>query len=384
MPSGREFRRHEAAHKDRYMSPGLLWGSQVNPSESHTTDVELTDVTKAFGSVMAVDHVSLKVRKGEFFSLLGPSGCGKTTTLRIIAGFEEPDSGTVTLRGQVVNDVPPYKRGIGMVFQNLALFPHMNVFQNLSFGLKMMRMPAGKVAGAVSEMLEVVDLPGVQERRIDQLSGGQQQRVALARALITEPTVLLLDEPLGALDLKLRIQMQVELKRVHAKVGTTFVYVTHDQGEALAMSDRVGVMHRGRIQQIGSPIEIYQSPGNSFVADFIGETNLLKGTLKEPSLAVVGKLTFNVNGERGMVNKPVFLSVRPEKVQISKEDLDLPNSFAGTLEDLTFKGAIMEARVRVDGIVLRAEVSPSLGTNFEVGQGVRVGWNTGDMLVLEG
>lgn len=351
-------------------------------SSASTADVELRSVTKTYGDILAVDDVSLSVRKGEFFSLLGPSGCGKTSTLRIIAGFEEVDAGEVILRGKVVNDVPAYKRRIGMVFQNLALFPHMNVFQNLAFGLRMKRVSSKAIDGRVKDILEIVDLPGVQERRIDQLSGGQQQRVALARALITEPTVLLLDEPLGALDLKLRVQMQAELKRIHSRVGTTFIYVTHDQSEALAMSDRIGVMNDGRIQQMGSPLEIYERPENSFVADFIGETNLLRGVMKDDTQVTVGKLTFKLSGSDSHARGSVFLSLRPEKVRLSKEAPTTANSFQARVEDLTFKGSRVDVRLKIERVKLRAEADATMAAQLRVGQEVYVTWDAVDMLVL--
>lgn len=346
-------------------------------------DVELRQVTKGYGDVLAVDRVDLRVRKGEFFSLLGPSGCGKTTTLRIIAGFDEADEGAVTLRGELVNDVPPYKRGVGMVFQNLALFPHMNVFQNLAFGLRMQRVPSREIRERVHRMLEVVELPGIETRRVDQLSGGQQQRVALARALIPEPTVLLLDEPLGALDLKLRVQMQTEIKQVHARVGTTFLYVTHDQGEALAMSDRIAVMHQGRIQQVGTPTEIYERPANSFVADFIGETNLLRGLLVDAQRVDVEGLTIRVKGDSDLVGREVFLSLRPEKVRVFGGPPELPNGFQGEVKDLTFRGSRVEVRVRVEeSLTLRAEVDPRTAKDLRAGQRAAVGWEPEDVVIL--
>lgn len=361
--------------------PNSPMAIQDSPSVD-TPDVELRGVTKTYGDILAVDDVSFQVKKGEFFSLLGPSGCGKTSTLRLIAGFEEVDSGDVVLRGKVVNEVAPYRRRVGMVFQNLALFPHMNVFQNLAFGLKMKRISSKHVSEGVKKILEVVDLPGVEERRIDQLSGGQQQRVALARALITEPTVLLLDEPLGALDLKLRVQMQNELKQVHAHVGTTFIYVTHDQGEALAMSDRIGVMTGGRIQQIDSPIEIYERPANSFVADFIGETNLLRGKLLDSHSAKVKDVTFSVAETKERVGGSVFLSLRPEKLRVSRESLAGPNNFQGKVKDLTFRGARVEVRLEIGKMKLRAEADSRVVSGIKVGSTISAAWEPEDMLVL--
>src|SRR5215467_4725172 len=230
-------------------------------------------VSKRFGSVGAVDDVSIEIREGEFFSLLGPSGCGKTTTLRMVAGFELPDEGRIMLQGDDVTTVPANKRPVNMVFQQYALFPHMSVYDNVAFGLKVKRVPRADHEGRIREILRIVELEGMERRKPRQLSGGQQQRVALARALVNSPAALLLDEPLGALDVKLRKQMQLQLKAIQHDIGTTFVYVTHDQEEALAMSDRIAVMNDGRVEQIGSPREIYQNPSTAFVADFIGSLN---------------------------------------------------------------------------------------------------------------
>jgi spermidine/putrescine transport system ATP-binding protein len=350
---------------------------------SAVPDVELRGVTKHYGEVLASDNVSLQVRKGEFFSLLGPSGCGKTTCLRMIAGFEDPDSGTVHLRGKVVNDVPPYRRAIGMVFQNLALFPHMNVFKNIAFGLKMKGMSPSRIRKRVTQMLGVVGLEGIERRRIDQLSGGQQQRVALARALITDPAVLLLDEPLGALDLKLRLQMQTELRRVHTEVGTTFIFVTHDQGEAMAMSDRIAVMSKGSVQQVGTPVDIYRHPQNSFVADFIGETNLLEGRLVQSDLVDVDGIAIRVNRQNDIPSRRVRISIRPEDVHLAMEPLGTANTFDGVVERLTYKGARVTVQVRVRDIVVRAEAAASSVAGLRDGRGVVIGWDPSDAIVLE-
>lgn len=244
---------------------------------SPEADIVLTDVHKAYGSSPAVRGVSLTVQRGEFFSLLGPSGCGKSTTLRMIAGFERPDTGQVLIAGRDVVDVPAYRRPTNLVFQRLALFPHLTVFANVAFGLRMQRVPRGEIEPRVRDALALVGLEAMHERYPHQLSGGQQQRVALARALVNRPRVLLLDEPLGSLDLKLRLQLQRELKRIQQQVGTTFVYVTHDQSEALTMSDRMAVMNDGSVLQVGSPTEVYDRPATAFVATFIGDTNLLPG-----------------------------------------------------------------------------------------------------------
>src|SRR3954451_14858031 len=243
------------------------------PEELPRAAIGLVGVSKRFGTHAAVDDVTLEIAEGEFFSLLGPSGCGKTTTLRMVAGFELPDAGRIVLKGNDVTEVPANRRPVNMVFQQYALFPHMSVYDNVAFGLKVKRVPRGEHGERVQEMLRVVSLEGLDRRRARQLSGGQQQRVALARALVNRPAALLLDEPLGALDVKLRKQMQLELKRIQTELGTTFVYVTHDQEEALTMSDRIAVMHGGDIEQIGDPKEIYEHPQTPFVADFVGSLN---------------------------------------------------------------------------------------------------------------
>ena len=241
--------------------------------------IELNGITKTFGDTKALDNVSLYIRKREFITLLGPSGCGKTTMLRIIGGFEYPDEGQVLFEGRDIAAVPPYKRRVNTVFQKYALFPHLNVFDNIAFGLRLKKMPKAEIAERVHRMLKLVNLEGFEKRSVDAMSGGQQQRIAIARALVNEPEVLLLDEPLGALDLKLRKEMQIELKQMQQQLGITFVYVTHDQEEALTMSDTIAVMQGGRIQQIGDPKRIYDEPKNAFVAAFIGESNILHGTM---------------------------------------------------------------------------------------------------------
>ncbi|MEV5576346.1 ABC transporter ATP-binding protein [Spirillospora sp. NPDC052269] len=296
--------------------------------------IELTGVRKeyhAYGeTVAAVQGVDLTIAQGEFFSLLGPSGCGKTTTMRMIAGFEEPSAGEVYLHGESVTGVAANKRDVNMVFQSYALFPHMSVFENVAFGLRRKRTPKAEIAERVTEMLKIVDLTGREKRRPAELSGGQQQRVALARALVNRPRALLLDEPLGALDLKLRQAMQVELKRIQREVGITFVYVTHDQGEALTMSDRIAVMNDGLVEQLGSPREIYEHPASKFVAGFIGTSNLLSGEAVESG----GDRATLRHGDGGCISivladgqsvasgDTVELTVRPEKMQITPEEPD--------------------------------------------------------------
>ena len=286
------------------------------------TAVSLAGVTKMFGEFTAVDNIDLNIQDGEFFSLLGPSGCGKTTSLRMIAGFEQPSMGEIYIHGQPVAGIPPYKRPVNTVFQNYALFPHMTVAQNVAFGLQMKKVPKAEIEKRVNEALELVQLPHLRERRPKQLSGGQQQRVALARALVNKPEVLLLDEPLGALDLKLRKAMQLELKQIQAEVGITFIYVTHDQEEALTMSDRIAVMNDGLVQQVGTPRDIYDHPVNRFVADFIGETNFIPGRVTDlgdlvtVDLGTEAPVLGNADGRSLALNQEITLAVRPEKINL--------------------------------------------------------------------
>lgn len=287
------------------------------------TAVELVDVIKRFGDVVAVNEISLKIEDGEFFSLLGPSGCGKTTTLRMIAGLEMVTSGEILLRGESMGQRPPFKRPVNTVFQNYALFPHLTVERNVAFGLEMQKVPKAEIKTRVADALDMVRMSDLARRQPNQLSGGQQQRIALARALVNRPEVLLLDEPLGALDLKLRKDMQLELKQLQERVGITFIYVTHDQEEALTMSDRIAVMNEGEILQIGSPEEIYERPGTRFVADFIGETNFLEGAVSDINGEVIDvsldehtivKAHSNLSVQKG---QKVGVIIRPEKISLA-------------------------------------------------------------------
>jgi spermidine/putrescine transport system ATP-binding protein len=314
--------------------------------------VEFHDVVKIFttpegGQVNAVDHISIQINNGEFFSLLGPSGCGKTTSLRLMAGFEWPTSGDVIINGEKMGRKPPYLRPVNTVFQNYALFQHMTVFQNVAFGLEMEKVSKSEISRRVNEALEMVKLPGMGRRKPKQLSGGQQQRIALARALVKRPEVLLLDEPLGALDLKLRKEMQLELKALQEQVGITFIYVTHDQEEALTMSNRIAVMSRGKALQIGSSVEIYERPNCRFVADFIGETNFLSGSVKgidkdrvtveitEPHQEIhgigIGQLS---------IGQSVAVSIRPEKVKLVDDDGAVVTNLQGTENELKGRVAV--------------------------------------------
>ena len=297
--------------------------------------IRLRDLCMAFDDELVLDHINLYINDSEFLALLGPSGCGKTTTLRIIGGFTTPTSGDVTFDGVRINDVPPHKRQINTVFQKYALFPHLDVFENIAFGLRIAKVPAEEIEERVTEMLGVVSLKGFEHRKITQLSGGQQQRVAIARALVNRPKVLLLDEPLGALDLRLRKDMQIELKRIQQQMGITFIYVTHDQEEALTMSDTVVVMDKGRIQQIGTPEDIYNEPKNAFVADFIGESNILNGIMvRDNVVKMYGKEFPCVDGGFAP-NEPVDVVIRPEDIDIVPVE---QGQLAGTVTNVTFKG----------------------------------------------
>ena len=297
--------------------------------------IRLRDLTMEFDGERILDGINLYINDHEFLTLLGPSGCGKTTTLRIIGGFLTPTSGTVTFDGKTINDVPPYRRQINTVFQRYALFPHLDVYDNVAFGLKVNKVPKDEIDTRVREMLEIVSLKGYENRRIDALSGGQQQRVAIARALVNRPKVLLLDEPLGALDLRLRKDMQNELKRIQQAMGITFIYVTHDQEEALSMSDTIVVMDKGRIQQIGRPEDIYNEPKNAFVADFIGESNILNGTMvRDNVVKMYGKEFPCVDGGFAE-NEPVDVVIRPEDIDIVPVE---QGQLVGTVTNVTFKG----------------------------------------------
>ena len=309
----------------------------------NTRFIELVDITRTYDEeTVALNHVSLYIRRREFLTLLGPSGCGKTTMLRLIAGFDHPTDGKILMDGADIAGLPPYKRRVNTVFQRYALFPHMNVFDNIAFGLKIKKMEAKVIAEKVARMLEMVGLSGYEKRHTDALSGGQQQRVAIARALVNEPEVLLLDEPLGALDLKMRKEMQVELKNMQQELGITFLYVTHDQEEALTMSDTVVVMNHGQIQQIGTPMDIYNEPKNAFVADFIGESNIIAGEMvQDKRVKVLGRTLDCVDtGFPG--NAPVEVVIRPEDIYLVDE---AHGAIKGVVESVIFKGVHYEMRI---------------------------------------
>ncbi|HLO16875.1 MAG TPA: ABC transporter ATP-binding protein [Anaerolineales bacterium] len=363
--------------------------------------VELRDVVKKFvtpegNDLAAVDHVNMQIKNGEFFSMLGSSGCGKTTSLRMIAGFEWPTEGEVYIEGKPMGHTPPFQRNVNTVFQNYALFQHMSVYENVAFGLEMESAKKEEIGHRVRRSLEMVQLTGMDRRRPKQLSGGQQQRVALARALVKVPNVLLLDEPLGALDLKLRKEMQLELKALQQKVGITFIYVTHDQEEALTMSDRIAVMSKGRVLQIGTPVEIYERPNCRFVADFIGESNFFVGTLKslskDEAVVYVPNLNAEVSGlpvSEGMVNgEEVVVSIRPEKIRIIENSAASQNCFEGKVVNTVYIGSDTHVVAEVNGAKMKvweqnrvSRLDPR--SFYGVGQEVRLVLMPENMLVLK-
>jgi spermidine/putrescine transport system ATP-binding protein len=357
--------------------------------------ISLEGVGKRFGSVVAVRETNLDIRDGEFFSMLGPSGCGKTTTLRMIAGFEVPDEGRVLLRGADVTNVPPNRRNVNTVFQHYALFPHMSVFDNISFGLELKKVARGDRRERVAEMLRVVQLEGMEKRKPQQLSGGQQQRVALARALVNRPAALLLDEPLGALDVKLRKQMQLELKRIQTELGTTFVYVTHDQEEALTMSDRIAVMNGGDIEQVGDPKEIYEHPLTPFVADFVGSLNAFDLRVDE---VADGFAIMRVN-ERERIVVPTGPStragdelraaVRPERVRIEPRDGRPPEGGSlvdGTVAELVYLGGLTQFHVDTPAVgrIVSHRMDDAYAAALEPGSRVVLTWPAEHAYVLAG
>jgi len=320
--------------------------------------LEFVDVSKSFGRLRAVEHVSLAVRRGEFFSLLGPSGCGKTALLRMLGGFEMPDSGRIFLDGVDITDLPPNRRQVNTIFQSYALFPHLSVWENIAFGLRVAKRPRREINDEVERMLALIQMEEHAHKKPHQISGGQKQRVAIARALINKPNVLLLDEPLAALDLKLRQRMLIELDLIHDQVGITFLYVTHDQGEAMSLSDRIAVMNQGHIEQLGTPAEVYEAPRSSFVAAFIGDTNFFEGRVAE--ILNDDYITMHIDGfpsvtcfndKKMHVNDLVYLSVRPEKFRISKERPQLDgrhNVIPAKVEDIIYLGSHTKYWVRID------------------------------------
>ncbi len=329
--------------------------------------IDLINISKSFGEVEVLKNLNLYIRQNEFLTLLGPSGCGKTTTLRIIGGFENPSNGSVIFDGDDITKVPPYKRQINTVFQKYALFPHLNIYDNIAFGLKIKKMDKETIDEKVKEMLRLVNLQGFETRSVESLSGGQQQRVAIARALVNEPKVLLLDEPLGALDLKLRKEMQIELKNMQKRVGITFIYVTHDQEEALTMSDTIVVMDHGEIQQIGSPVDIYNEPKNAFVAKFIGESNILNGVMHDDFIVEFLNKTFTCVDKGFNKNENIEVVIRPEDVDIVNPKDGI---LSGIVNSVTFKGVHYEMIVRVQDFdwmihsTIQADVGMEIGINI--------------------
>jgi len=359
--------------------------------EERSVGIALEGVSKGFGKVAAVKDVNISIAEGEFFSLLGPSGCGKTTSLRMIAGFEQPDAGRIVLQGEDVTNVRPNRRAVNMVFQHYALFPHMSVYDNVAFGLKVKRVPKDEHRQRVEEILRIVSLEGFEKRRARQLSGGQQQRVALARALVNRPAALLLDEPLGALDVKLRKNMQFELKRIQSSLGTTFVYVTHDQEEALAMSDRIAVMNGGLVEQTGSPREIYERPATAFVADFIGSLNAFDLRIDE----LIGQNAVMRLGESARIVVPVEAghkpgetlraAVRPERVQIAPArgaPLDGGSRVDGIIAEVVFLGMYLQYHVDTAAGRLVSHRLADEAHQLEAGAEVTLSWEPEEAALL--
>ncbi len=351
-----------------------MWSEPTNGALAPSYDVELIGVSKAFGTTLAVRDLTLQVERGIFYSLLGPSGCGKTTTLRLIAGFEQPTAGRLLIRGAEMAGLPPYRRDVNTVFQSYALFPHMSVADNIAYGLRQRRVGRPEIRRRVDEAIEMVRLGGAGKRRPSELSGGQQQRVALARALVNRPTVLLLDEPLSALDLKLRKEMQAELKALQRTVGITFIYVTHDQEEAITLSNRIAVMNAGRLEQEGTPSEVYERPQTRFVTDFIGLTNFIAGTVRESGTGgsdsvgtrsvvvttAIGEIVCSGPQPRVASGERVTLTLRPEKVQVVDAGTPIRDGWnvaAGIITQATFLGAQNEYRVRVGDAVGGQEIT---------------------------
>jgi len=378
----------------RVVASGPLEGTQEWERTLPAVAVRLAKVVKRFGDVAAVDGIDIEIRDGEFFSLLGPSGCGKTTTLRMIGGFEQPTSGLIELQGQDVTWLPPYRRNVNTVFQNYALFPHLTIFENVAFGLRRKGVVDADVRTRVSDMLRLVELPGYEGRRPNQISGGQAQRVALARALINRPAVLLLDEPLGALDLKLRKQMQVELKRIQQEVGITFIYVTHDQEEAMTMSDRIAVMNRGRFEQLGDPEALYERPSTRFVAGFLGVSNLLPGRIEQSSgsyavVRLVDETRLRV--PRALANgaTEVEVGVRPEKIRMAAagDVASDANALVGTVRDASYLGVSTQYIVEAAGgqrlTVYEQNVERTVhGSLHRPGEEVRLTWSPDHTFVI--
>jgi len=356
------------------------------------SSVDIQGVTKRFGSVTALEEVNLSIKKGEFFSLLGPSGCGKTTLLRLIGGFEIPSTGRVLIDGEMVRHQSTRNRHTKMIFQHLALFPHMNVFENIAFGLRMKGLKGDDVSQPIEKVLALVRLSGFEERRVEQLSGGQKQRVAMARALVNEPSVLLLDEPLGALDLQLRLQMMEELRRLHKVLKSTFIYVTHDQGEAMTMSDRIGVMENGRLLQVGAPHDIYERPQTRFVATFIGHSNLLPGRVtsigkdRRASVDCDGAQLEAIAPDHILQGDSVTLSLRFEKITLNPPSTGrIEHCLPGTISKRTYMGPMIRYETTIaNGQVLTADVANVEDQRiFEEGENLSLSWAEGSIVIVK-
>lgn len=362
-----------------------------------TESIIFDNVSKKFGKVLALQNTSFSVKRGEFFSLLGPSGCGKTTLLRLVAGFERPDSGRILIDGEDVTNLPPHKRPVNTVFQSYALFPHMTLWDNIAFGLRISKKSEEEVHREVERMLHLIQMEDQAYKKPDQISGGQKQRIAIARALVNKPRVLLLDEPLAALDLKLRQKMLFELDRIHDDVGITFLFVTHDQTEAMAVSDHIAVFHHGKVEQIGTPVELYEAPKSSFVAAFIGDTNFLDGHVSEKINNDYSKLTLKdfpevlcFNDKQLSVGELVHLSVRPEKIHISRE---MPqahsrhNIFQGIVEDVVYKGDHTKFWLAIEGYHISVSQQHSRylldERPIKWGDTVWIWWHADDGYILE-
>lgn len=345
--------------------------------------VILNELVKKFDDLTVVDRINLKVKEGEFMTFLGSSGCGKTTTLRMIAGFEEPTSGAILINSRHVYNLPPNKRDVNTVFQSYALFPHMNIYDNIAFGLKMKKMNKQLIKEKVGKVLDLVQLSGYEKRKANQLSGGQKQRIAIARALVNEPKVLLLDEPLGALDLKLRKQMQIELKHLQKKLGITFIYVTHDQEEALTMSDRIAIMNKGRIEQLGTAEEIYEQPATKFVADFIGETNLLSGKVitcgNDYAKVDMDGVKLQVSGENLSENQEISITLRPERIHLGEAEIKDKVTVQGRFKEAIYLGALIKLIYTLDNgediIVTKQIGDPSLTGYLTPEKPVTLSWD---------
>lgn len=351
--------------------------------------LSIQNLVKQYNGNRIVDQIQFEVEKGSFLSLLGPSGCGKTTTLRMIAGFEKPDQGEIYLDGKKINDIPVHKRNIGMVFQSYALFPHMTVEENIAYGLQQRKIPKAQIKEEVAQVIEMVRLKGFEKRKPKQLSGGQQQRVALARALVIKPSLLLLDESLSALDKRLRVEMQVELREIQRRVGITTIFVTHDQEEAMTLSDQMIVMKDGKIMQMGRPESIYERPANTFVASFLGESNFIQGRLLEQNgdtalFALNGDAKVRVyHADRLVQNQPYTLSIRPEKIRVSHTEENGLNHLRGKVNFITYVGNITIYRIEALGQEFKVQIqNDSTGQRFAIGDEVNLSWDEKNMLVL--